>query len=101
MTDTWRCHAYFGKDDDPDELPSELRDLCFFQEIERCTTEPQCLSRMESERQRVFRRINELAAAGNPTGEFLEGEFTSPDQLLNADRGPGEDNGLDPEVESP
>ncbi|HWD80118.1 MAG TPA: hypothetical protein VG497_14580 [Kribbella sp.] len=75
----WDCDAY-GPD-----LPPGLGDLCFYDQIERCTSEAQCHLRMAGERQRVFRRINELAAAGDPTGEFLAGEFTNPSQLLGAD----------------
>jgi hypothetical protein len=73
----WDCEAYGP------ELPKELA-TCFFQEVRHCTSLAECSARMEGERQRVFRRISELAAAGNETGVFLEGEFTNPDQLLNA-----------------
>lgn len=75
----WDCEAYGS------ELPAELGDLCFYDQIERCTSEAQCHLRMGGTRQRLFQRINELAAAGDPTGEFLAEEFTNPSQLINAD----------------
>jgi hypothetical protein len=78
----WDCEAY-GPD-----LPSELGHLCFYDEIEPCASQAQCHTRMAGERQRVFRRINELAAAGDPTGQLLADEFTNPSQLLNADEEP-------------
>ncbi|MFD7161720.1 hypothetical protein ACFV9C_44545 [Kribbella sp. NPDC059898] len=78
-TKGWDCDAY-GPD-----LPPELGDLCFYDQIERCNSEAQCRLRMTGARQQVFRRINELAAAGDPTGEYLSGEFTNPSQLLGAD----------------
>jgi hypothetical protein len=37
---------------------------------------------MAAERRRVFRRISERAASGDQTMAFLEGEFSSPEQLL-------------------
>jgi hypothetical protein len=74
----WDCEAY-------GPVPAELGHLCFWDQIEPCTSEAQCHTRMAGERQRVFGRINELAAAGDPTGEFLAEEFTNPSQLLNAD----------------
>lgn len=40
---------------------------------------------MAAERQRVFRRISELAAEGDPAAGFLEGQFANPDQLLGGE----------------
>ena len=44
---------------------------------------------MAAERRRVFRRINELAAAGNADMAYLAEEFARPEQLL----GGGQDDG--------
>lgn len=65
--------------------------LCFISGTDgkrACATPRTCAEVMSAERQRVFRRISELAAQGDEAGEFLAGEFTSPDQLLG-----GEDAG--------
>lgn len=59
--------------------------VCFFGAgnwVRVCDTAQECHERMAGERRRVFRRINEMAAAGDETGEFLSEEFTSPEQLL-------------------
>jgi hypothetical protein len=37
---------------------------------------------MAAERQRVFARIQELAADGDEVGIYLAGEFASPEDLL-------------------
>jgi hypothetical protein len=80
------CAAY------GDDLPDALGDLCFFEGAigRKCWTRGECESRMGEERQRVFQRINELAAKGDPDMAFLADEFSSPDQLLNADESPDE-----------
>lgn len=75
----WDCEGY-GED-----LPAELGDLCFHSAAGRCADQAQCHARMVGTRQKMFRRINELAAAGDPDFEYLAGEFSSPSQLLNAD----------------
>ena len=41
---------------------------------------------MTAERQRVFGRISELAAAVDETAAFLAEEFASPDQILGGDQ---------------
>ncbi|MFG1913017.1 hypothetical protein [Kribbella sp. NPDC048928] len=79
QANSWACEVY-GPD-----LPAELGHLCFYAQIERCTSEAQCHQRMIASRQQLFQRINELAAAGDPTGEYLAGEFTNPSQLLGVD----------------
>jgi hypothetical protein len=58
--------------------------LCFFAEVNArvCASQAACSETMAAERQRVWRRINELAAGGDATGEFLAGEFTDPGQIL-------------------
>jgi hypothetical protein len=52
-----------------------------------CPSLAACQQLMGAERQRVFRRISELAAAGNPDFAYLESVFTSPDQLLGGEDG--------------
>jgi len=42
---------------------------------------------MTEERQRVFGRIHELAAAGDEVSAFLAEEFTDPEQLLGGSKG--------------
>lgn len=79
---TWDCEAYGpeGKD---------VGALCFFAPDlgdRRCKTEDECRTRMATERTRVFGRIHELAADGDPIGEYLAGEFTDPNQLLGGDQ---------------
>lgn len=74
----WDCEAYGPKG-------TEIGALCFIAgELgERvCRTAGECSDQTGSERRRVFRRINELAAAGDPDFAYLAGQFTSPDQLL-------------------
>jgi hypothetical protein len=75
----WVCEAY-----GPDGL--EFGAVCFVGDLNRrvCESAGECHAVMTAERRRVFDRIGELAAEGDPTGVFLAGEFASPDQLLNA-----------------
>lgn len=79
----WHCEAY-GPD------AAHLGALCFVGELlaGRCRSADRCREVMTAERERLFARIQELAAAGDPTGTWLAGQFTSPDQLLG---GPAED----------
>lgn len=84
---TWDCEAYGTEG-------KAVGALCFLSgELgERvCRTEGECRDQMAGERRRVFGRINELAAAGEPDFEYLAAQFTSPDQLLGGDeeRPPG------------
>ncbi len=74
----WNCAAY-----GPEGL--EHGALCFAapelgQRV--CRTAYECERLVAGERQRVHRRIQELAAAGDPTAEYLAREFTNPNQLL-------------------
>lgn len=77
MTDQWACPAY-GADG------AAVGAICFFADLHErsCTSEAVCHGRLAVERRRVFRRITEMAAAGDPVGEYLAAEFTSPDHLL-------------------
>lgn len=75
---SWDCGAYGPEGRDHDAL-------CFVAPVlgqRVCATEGDCADRLGAERKRILRRINELAAAGDETAIFLEGEFSSPDQLL-------------------
>jgi hypothetical protein len=73
----WDCEAYGPE-------VRHVGALCFFAELHDrvCSSPEECTAKMAGERQRVFRRINELSAAGNPAAAYLEAEFKHPDQLL-------------------
>ena len=47
-----------------------------------CTSAEQCHEVMTAERQRVWQRIQDGAARGDPDLAFLAGEFSDPSQLL-------------------
>ncbi len=86
MGDDWLCEAYGPEG-------REHGVLCFIAEPgERaCASQAECHEVMTAERQRVFRRIQEGAAAGSPDMAYLAGEFTSPGQLLGGGEGDGGD----------
>ncbi len=75
--DQWDCEAY-GPD------ARVFGALCFFagQGERACTSRAMCSTSMAAERRRMFARIRELAADGDPTGIDLAEAFTDPDQLL-------------------
>lgn len=75
----WPCEAY-------GEEGPEFGAVCFVGDVDRrvCDSAEVCHAVMSTERSRIFGRIQELAAAGDPTGVFLAGEFSGPDELLNA-----------------
>lgn len=78
MTDpVFDCEAY-----GPDVAP--LGVLCFFAGTgaRACSSAAVCHQAMAAERERVFARIGELAATGDPDFTYLAGEFTDPRQLL-------------------
>jgi hypothetical protein len=77
----WPCEAY-------GEEGIEHGVLCFIApELgqRKCDSAGTCHAVMAEERQRVFDRIHELAAAGDEVSQFLAEEFTSPDMLLGGD----------------
>jgi hypothetical protein len=97
----WVCVAYGP------ELPAHIA-TCFFQETRLCSSEAECHARMDAERKRVFRRMQELAG-GDPVWSELSEEFRSPTDLLypdavkpdrgedntdGRDRGDGDETGL-------
>jgi hypothetical protein len=74
----WVCEAY-----GPESV--EFGALCFRTgELAKrvCADQAECHQVMAAERRRVFRRISERAAAGDPAMAWLEGEFSSPEQML-------------------
>lgn len=80
----WACVAY-GK-----ELPEAMgvRRICFFPNSP-CISASECTDRMSDERQRVYRRMQELSAV-DPFWADIADEFPVPDRLLG---GPGHDTG--------
>ena len=83
MSADWDCEAYGPE-------PREIGALCFFADLNErvCSSPEECHTKMAAERQRVFRRISELSAAGDPTAAYLEGEFSKPDQMLGGEETP-------------
>jgi hypothetical protein len=84
-TAAWSCEAY-----GPEAAGAGA--LCFASEpgTRACATQAACHRVMAAERRRVFRRISEGAASGDQTMAFLEGEFSSPEQILGGGQEPGE-----------
>jgi hypothetical protein len=83
----WDCEAY-----GPGPA-AEIGAVCFVAgELGKrvCGDLAECQQVMTAERQRVFRRISERAAAGDETAAFLAGEFTNPEQLLGGGQEPGQ-----------
>jgi hypothetical protein len=81
MESDFPCEAY-----GPEGL--DFSALCFFSgELgsRACADLSECRERMSAERQRVFARIQELAADGDEVGIYLAGEFTSPEDLLGGE----------------
>jgi hypothetical protein len=77
-TAAWDCEAYGPEG-------ADFGALCFRSgELGKrvCGDQDECHQVMAAERRRVFRRISERAASGDQTMAFLEGEFSSPEQLL-------------------
>lgn len=80
MTDQladWDCVAYGPE-------VREVGALCFFAGLHArtCRSLEECRANMAAERQRVFRRISELSAAGDTAAAYLEAEFRNPNQIL-------------------
>ena len=79
----WDCEAY-GPDG------REAGALCFLAGeagTRVCASRAACSEAMTAERQRVFSRINELAAAGDPVCAYLAEEFSEPGQILGGGKG--------------
>jgi len=73
----WDCAAY-GPDG------RKFGALCFLagQGERACASQAACSDAMAAERQRVWQRIQEMAAAGDPAGAELADAFTDPQQIL-------------------
>ncbi len=62
---------------------SAIGALCFIAElgVRVCDSPAACARAMTAARQRLYARISELAAAGDPVGAYLEQEFPGPPAL--------------------
>lgn len=82
MTGDFDCTAY-------EPAAREAGALCFIAELGKraCPSLEDCRKVMAAERQRVFSRIQEMAAAGDEAGVYLAGEFSEPGQILGGDGG--------------
>lgn len=58
-----------------------------------CADLAECRRVMTAERQRLFRRISEMAAADDETAVYLAGEFSDPEQLLGGSQQDEEESG--------
>lgn len=87
MTDDFDCEAYGPEG-------REVGALCFFAASGKrtCASLTVCRERMTAERHRVWQRIQDGAARGDPDMVYLAGEFSGPEQLL----GGGTDEGSGP-----
>lgn len=76
----WPCEAY-----GPEGLEHGAR--CFFASpgARLCGEPAMCHDLMDSERRRVFRRLQELAAAGDEAALSIVDDFPTPDTLLGGD----------------
>lgn len=71
--DAWACVAY-GR------VPAFA---CFFSEVGRvCRSDQECETSIAAERQRVWRKIEEGAAAGDPYMVAMSKEITGPDDIF-------------------
>lgn len=83
MTGQWDCDAYGPE-------AREFGALCFFTGEPGprvCPSLAVCREAMTAERQRVFSRISELAAAGDPVAAYLAEEFPRPEMILGGGQG--------------
>lgn len=71
----WQCAAY-GEGGPHD---------CFVGLGQPCANRQQCTDRMADVRQRVYRGIQERAAAGDPTMATLANDYTSPVDIFPSD----------------
>jgi hypothetical protein len=69
----------------------EVGAVCFIagpEQVRVCPTIEACHLVMTSQRQQLYDRIQELAAAGDETAIYLAGEFSSPGQMLGGPDAP-------------
>jgi hypothetical protein len=78
--DGWDCEAY-GPDG------RDVGSLCFIagEGSRVCASQAECHQVIAAERQRQVRRINELAAAGDPVWADVADTVTRPRQLLGGE----------------
>lgn len=76
-TADWQCAAY-------EPAGTQIGALCFFADpgSRVCADQGECRAGLAVERRRVFDRIKELEAAGDPTGVVLAVGLDDPEQLL-------------------
>jgi hypothetical protein len=78
----WDCDAY-----GPEGTLAGA--LCFFAGglgTRVCTSPEECREKMATERQRLWQRIQDRAARGDPDMVHLAAEFTGPEQLLGGEQ---------------
>jgi hypothetical protein len=75
--DDWDCEAYGPR-------ARADRVFCFFADVgdRGCLTPDVCTARLDEERRRLFRTVQEAAAAGDPDMAALAARFTNPGQML-------------------
>lgn len=79
----WACEAY-GPDGEA------VGALCFVsdQDQRSCASPAACHVTMTAERQRLWQRLQLLAATGDDVARELLTDFTSPEQLLGGEHDP-------------
>lgn len=87
LADDWACEAY-----GPEGRAVEA--LCFFAEpgSRTCPSLSACHEAMTAERRRVWQRIQDGAARGEPDMVYLAGEFTGAEQILGGGVIPDDDD---------
>ncbi|WP_306358661.1 MULTISPECIES: hypothetical protein [unclassified Nocardia] len=83
----WHCEAY-----GPEAAAAGA--LCFVADLHErvCRDQQQCHQTVAAERARIFQRINERAADGDPVMRYLAEELARPDQILGGDSDTSEDD---------
>lgn len=76
----WPCEAYGAGG-------LEVGARCFVADLgdRLCLSRAECGEIVAESRARLFARINELAAQGDPTGIFLAREFPTPQEIFKGD----------------
>lgn len=82
--DGWWCNAYGPPPDGDQQAAEGAWPICFVTASgrRRCGSPGECAATMTAERQRVFRAINEHAAAGDDVMADLAEHFPAPGDLL-------------------
>lgn len=86
----WVCEAYGGDAAGDEADGASGTGACFFEAGDRCGSLDSCRDRMGWERRRIFRIIQEQAAAGDPVFERLAQVLASPADILNGEQGPSD-----------